>query len=141
MLVCRHELGSIENEKLGFSVSVALFGGKYLFCRHSERTTWECPGGHIEPGETPLEAAKRELYEETGALEADVQPVCIYSVDKGGGDVSYGLLCRADVHACGPLPEDTEIAEARVFDEPPGNWTYPEIVPRLLHYVGSVKEV
>ena len=59
MLVCRHELGSIENEKLGFSVSVARMNGQYLFCRHRERITWECPGGHIEPGETPLEAAKR----------------------------------------------------------------------------------
>ncbi|OME92262.1 MULTISPECIES: NUDIX domain-containing protein [Paenibacillus] len=29
---------------------------------------WDIPGGHIEPGETPMEAMKRELYEETGAL-------------------------------------------------------------------------
>lgn len=27
---------------------------------------WELPGGRIEPGETPAEAAAREVHEETG---------------------------------------------------------------------------
>jgi SPP1 gp7 family putative phage head morphogenesis protein len=30
--------------------------------------TWEFPGGHMEPGETPAEAARREWEEETGIL-------------------------------------------------------------------------
>lgn len=29
---------------------------------------WELPGGSLEPGESPEEAALRELYEETGVL-------------------------------------------------------------------------
>ncbi|MGC9670128.1 NUDIX hydrolase [Planosporangium sp. 12N6] len=32
----------------------------------SSPNLWGCPGGHVEPGEDPLAAAHRELFEETG---------------------------------------------------------------------------
>lgn len=133
--VKRWPLGSIPDERLTFAVSVASFGGKYLFCRHSQRSTWECPGGHIEAGETPLQAARRELYEETGATEAVVEPVCIYSVEAENRSPSFGLLCRARVKTMGKIPSGSEIAQVCLFDSLPENWTYPEIVPRLLEYV------
>jgi 8-oxo-dGTP pyrophosphatase MutT (NUDIX family) len=44
--------------------------GKFLMerqYRHAQRlTAYEIPAGCVEPGEDPMEAAKRELYEETG---------------------------------------------------------------------------
>ena len=61
-----------------FVVVLSKYNGRILLSRHKSRTTWETQGGHIEPGETPLEAAKRELYEESGATEYHIAPLCDY---------------------------------------------------------------
>jgi ADP-ribose pyrophosphatase len=37
------------------------------------RLSWECPAGHAEPGESPLECARRELAEETGYRAAKLE--------------------------------------------------------------------
>jgi 8-oxo-dGTP diphosphatase len=49
--------------------SVAIFcrhQGEVLLIHHRRLDAWLPIGGEIEPGETPLEAARRELHEETG---------------------------------------------------------------------------
>jgi ADP-ribose pyrophosphatase YjhB (NUDIX family) len=43
-----------------------LKGDKILFGKRNDNGKYTNPGGHLEIGETPLEAAKRELEEETG---------------------------------------------------------------------------
>lgn len=39
-----------------YVVILSTYCGKIMLSRHRERTTWETQGGHVEPGETPLEA-------------------------------------------------------------------------------------
>jgi len=42
--------------------------GKVLLVKHKKLGLWLNPGGHIDPGELPHEAAEREFYEETGVF-------------------------------------------------------------------------
>lgn len=50
------------------SVSVAVRdgSGRVMLARHANRGEWVVPGGAIEPGEVPEDAARREMLEETG---------------------------------------------------------------------------
>ena len=50
-----------------YTVICTNYKGKWILSKHKKRDTWETQGGHIEDGETPLEAAKRELFEESGS--------------------------------------------------------------------------
>ena len=71
---------NIDDHLLKFAVIVARTKDQWVFCRHQDRETYEVPGGHRETGEQIVETARRELYEETGAVRFDLLPVCVYSV-------------------------------------------------------------
>ena len=120
--------GSQEYYK--YVVVCSNYQGNWLFSRHKKRTTWETQGGHVEPGETPLQAAKRELYEESGVTKAEVYPVCDYKGFRGPRS-SHGIVFLAVVHELGELPE-SEMQEVRIFEELPENLTYPQMTPLLV---------
>jgi 8-oxo-dGTP pyrophosphatase MutT (NUDIX family) len=57
---------------LGCGVIVRRRGGELLLCHATGRDYWDIPKGVLDPGETPVEAALRELREEAGVeLAAD----------------------------------------------------------------------
>ena len=70
----------VNDELLKFAVIISRTKGRWVFCKHKERETYEVPGGHRELNESIFETAKRELMEETGAVDFSIKPVCIYSV-------------------------------------------------------------
>lgn len=124
----------MEGNDLIFVVIVAKYKGELIMVRHKDRTTYEIPGGHIEAGETPDQAAKRELFEETGALDFTLEAIGDYSVND-----RYGRLYTADVKTIGPLP-DSEMAEVIMYKEGV-EWTYDQIQPFLLEYAEDFRAI
>ena len=91
-----------NDELLKFAVIISQSNGKWVFCKHKERDTYEVPGGHRETGENILETAKRELQEETGAVKYEIKPICVYSVTgktrvNDTGEESFGMLYFAEI--------------------------------------------
>lgn len=131
----------VADELLEFAVIIARTDGKWVFCKHKERDTYEVPGGHREVGETILETAKRELREETGAIDFTIDPVCAYSVkgktrfNKQDEDENFGMLFVADIHS---FEEElhSEMEKIIITDTLVENWTYPLIQPKLLEEAG-----
>ena len=63
-----YEQKEVEDGLLAFAVIIAKAEGRWVFCKHRKRDTYEVPGGHREKGETILETARRELREEMEPL-------------------------------------------------------------------------
>lgn len=124
---------SVKDELLKFAVIVSKHNGKWVFCKHKERNTYECPGGHREENEPIEETAKRELWEETGAVKYRLEPVCVYSVERECEE-TFGMLYFADIDDFEKLPA-LEIEKVEFFDGLPKEWTYPLIQPLLLERV------
>jgi 8-oxo-dGTP diphosphatase len=128
-----HPLGTLETYK--YVVVLSRENGEILLSRRRDRTTWETQGGHVEPGETPMEAARRELYEESGALEFEIAPLCDY-FGYDDQSSSNGMAFVAEIKSRGPLPE-SEMAEVRRFSVLPEDLTYPNVTPALFARAGA----
>ena len=137
MMSQTYPVGMLETYK--YVVVLSTCCGKIMLSRHRDRSTWETQGGHVEPGETPMEAAKRELYEESGAVDYDIAPLCDYRAwDETTGKGATGMVFAAEIRKLGPMPE-SEMAEVRLFDALPENLTYPAITPVLFAYLAEQK--
>ena len=127
----------VEDELLKFAVIISKTDGKWVFCKHKTRDTYEVPGGHREMGETIFETAERELREETGAIDFNISPICVYSV-KGKtkvnekiDDESFGMLFYANIF-CFEKELHSEMEKIIVTNDLVDNWTYPLIQPKLI---------
>lgn len=124
----------IDDRLLEFAVIIAKTDNKWVFCKHRERETYEVPGGHRENGEHIFDTAKRELYEETGALEYSIKPICVYSVtapDNFDGKESYGMLYFANILSF-ENELHSEIERILITEQLVESWTYPLIQPKLI---------
>lgn len=117
---------------LMYAVIVAKYKNAFVFCKHKQRNTYEIPGGHRELDETIEQAARRELYEETGAIKYTIKQLTPYSVIEKGIE-TFGMLYYAEIDEFETLPE-SEIEKIFLLTELPpiSNWTYPTLQPFMI---------
>ena len=116
-------------DNLSIVLIFAKYNKKWLLCRHKDRISWEVPGGHIESGEDCESAARRELYEESGAIPKRLKVVA-YIMQKNDFESKHGAIYFADIKELKKLPE-YEMSEIRLFDEFPKNTTYTETYEKI----------
>jgi 8-oxo-dGTP diphosphatase len=130
----------LSDSQLSWAAIIARYQNQWLMVKHKDRATFEYPGGKREPGESIIECAHREFYEETGASQYSLQPLTTYSMRLADGKLSYGLMCTADVESLSELPAESEMERVAFFDELPDELTYPKIIPELLRYISELKK-
>lgn len=106
---------------VGVAAIAALKDGKLLMGKRRDDESWCCPGGHIEPGESPTAAAHRELAEETGLSSDWMRPLDRQAVKDGTIHV-HAFQADVDGEPTNDGDPDAEFSEFR--------WVDPAEMPR-----------
>ena len=133
---------AVADNRLEYSVIAARQNNQWLCVRLKGLESWCFPGGRREKGESIEENARRELFEETGAVDFSMVRLGLYGVDHRNSEdnsrirISWGALYGADIRTLEAVPEDFEIAERRLFDKfPLDNARFPFIMPEMMEWL------
>lgn len=128
-----------DDNLLKYAIIITRSQEQWVLCKHKDRDTYEFPAGHREEGENILETAKRELYEETGAVDYILEKVCAITsstidngIEKEAG--FYSMVFYAEIKEFGELP-NFEMEKIEFFDEVPNNLTYVDVQTRVVDIV------
>jgi 8-oxo-dGTP diphosphatase len=129
---------------LGVFAAITDEAGRILCVRMNYATRgWTTPGGRVEQGESPLDALKREVLEESGLDVVVEELVGVYSKPYEDDIV---LFFRARVVARNPWQPNDEIAQIGYFGrddlpEPMGLVARTRIIDALDGITGIVRVI
>jgi 8-oxo-dGTP diphosphatase len=79
-----------------FAVMIARSAGGIVLVFNRYRKVWELPGGFIDAGETPRQAAERELAEEADCRARDTRWLGMVEVSDGKSYLGAVFHCEVD---------------------------------------------
>jgi ADP-ribose pyrophosphatase len=84
----------------------------------AEKELWELPAGRIDPGESPLDTARRELREETGYEAKTWTPLISFWASPGYVDEKMNIFLAEDLKEGKQQPMEDERIEIGWFEAP-----------------------
>ena len=133
------DLFKAKQGKVQFADVLVFRGDKLLILNRVEEkgavsNDWCIPGGHVDPGETFLQAAKRELFEETGIdmSESLLIPVGKYIPKRKGIEIHY-FMCHIDDQTPVNILVDAE-------EETGSEWINPYTELDLYNFIFDMKD-
>lgn len=113
------------------STVITFYNKRYVMTYHPKRRGWEFPSGKREENETIYECAKRETFEETGAILSEIIPLGYYLV-KTNESVFKTAIFMANVDKFESKPYWSETNLVKLFDELPQNISYKDDVYKII---------
>lgn len=103
--VAEHDFGALPTPV--FAIVIARASAGVVLVLNAVRKVWELPGGFIDPGESPRQAAIRELAEEAGCEARDVRWLGLVEVNDGPARFGGLLYCEVDRMPAGFVSSET----------------------------------
>lgn len=85
----------------------AFFGERIVLCDIAGRG-WSVPSGHIQDGETPEQAIRREAQEEAGITLGKILPLGVYRIQEADGSLWYAPVFIGEVTHFAPIANNSE---------------------------------
>lgn len=124
-------------ESYQYVLVILYYKDKFVFVKNKKRK-WEFPGGKKEAGETILDVAKREAWEEAGAVIENIQVVGYYKLPNH----ENVIVSAAEVLYFEDIPAFSETTEVRLSTTLPSeeelsftDGIYPSIFSHIKGYL------
>jgi ADP-ribose pyrophosphatase YjhB (NUDIX family) len=111
--------------------------GQVLLCHRTDYDAWNIPGGGVESGESPVDAIRREVKEETGLDVGSMRLVGVYNKE-GQNDIVFCFVCTI-VGGAITLNDEADKIEYFDMDKIPKNIS-PRHVERIRDAMKEYKE-
>jgi ADP-ribose pyrophosphatase YjhB (NUDIX family) len=132
----------------GVRIVIRDSAGNILLVRRTDNKKWELPAGLVEPDESVLEAARREVFEITGLSVGSLKPFAYYSdpvyqIESPDGEKvqQYTMAFLTEDFSGKLLKSTDEISDADFFffnNLPDLDDTHIETIKDLFRYQGSI---
>ena len=100
---------------VALAIIAARYADHWVLIYNQKRDQWEIPGGGVEPNESPVECARRELCEESSQVAGEIIYRGRFLLRLVNGEYAYGMLFQTELEDLYPFTVNEETTRIRLL--------------------------